>query len=116
MGVEILPVDLVNAPELGVRAAHSDILHLRVVRFSVLVSSLDEECVAQGPAWGGDGGMRKGGNIGLHHPTQPRHFGPRRHLVVPRERAGSCASFSAPALGELTWRVLDRGRKASRRI
>lgn len=38
--------------ELGVRAAHSDILHLRVVRFSVLVSSLDEECVAQEPSLG----------------------------------------------------------------
>lgn len=70
--------------ELGVRATHSDILHLRVVRFSVLVSSLDEESVAQGPAWGGDGGMCVcGGDIGLP-PTTPGHFGPRRHLVVPR--------------------------------
>ena len=52
--------------ELGVRAAHSDVLHLKVGRFSVLVSSLDEECVAQGPAWGGDGGMCVyGGNTGL---------------------------------------------------
>lgn len=55
--------------ELGVRAAHSDILHLRVVRFSVLVSSLDEECVAQGPAWGGDGGMSVWGQ---HWPAPPQ--------------------------------------------
>ena len=70
--------------QLGVRAAHSGILHLRVVRFSVLVSSLDEGCVALGPARGGDGGMCVyGGDIGPP-PTTPSHFGPRRHLVVPR--------------------------------
>lgn len=91
-------------------------MHPTLVRFSVLVSPSDE-CVAQGPAWGGDGDMCVyGGNISLPPCHNLATLDQGDIWWSPGEGKFLCTLPNPSAGGELTWRVLDRGRKVSRRI